>query len=139
MKRSNLFDSIPSLFPSAESLLSAMHEVADKFPFFNVFQDKEKDCVLIEVAVAGFGKQDLEVLNDNGVLVINGRKATEGMPEGYQDLVAVYRNIALRNFTRRFIIGLDYEVGKVSLKDGILKIQINRIEPAKKSSITIED
>jgi molecular chaperone IbpA len=139
MKRSNLFDSIPNLFPSAESMLTAMHEVADKFPFFNIFHDKEKDSVLIEIAVAGFGKQDLEVLNDNGVLVINGRKATEGMPSGYQQLVAVYRNIALRNFTRKFIIGLDYEVGKVSLKDGILKILINRIVPSKKSSITIED
>lgn len=138
MKRSNLFDTLPSLFLNADSLFSAANEMANKFPFFNIYQDKEKDSYFIEVAVAGFGKQDLEVTNDNGILVINGRRVTDGLPDAYQNLVSVYRNIALRNFTRKFVIGLDYEVGKVTLKNGILTVEINRVAPVKKSQIEID-
>ena len=139
MKRSNLFYTLPSLFLNAESMLSAANDMTNKFPFFNIYQDKEKDSYLIEVAVAGFSKQDLEVTNDNGILVINGKRMTDSLPDAYQNLVSLYRNIALRNFSRKFMIGLDYEVGKVALKNGILSVEVNRVAPVKKSQIDIED
>lgn len=139
MKKHNLFDTLPNLFPTAETIFTAASEMANKFPYFNIYHDKDKDNYLIELAVAGFSKQDLEVANDNGILVINGKKLEDSMPQEYAEWLALYRNIALRNFTRKFVIGLDYEVSKVQLKDGILKISINRIAQTKKSKLNIED
>ena len=128
---STLFSKLPML-----GLDDFISKTAEKFPFYNSYHDKEHDTYVIELAVAGFDKQDVTVSCDNGIITVNGNKT---MPDYLENMVAMYRGIALRSFTREFMIGKLYEVTKVQLKNGILTIHVEKTEPVKANTIPIED
>lgn len=77
----------------------------------------------IEVAVAGFSDDDLDITLENGVLTIAGNKEEEEARD------FVHKGIAMRNFTRTFRLATHIEVEGADLKNGLLVVTLKRHIP----------
>ena len=77
----------------------------------------------IEVAVAGFGKDEIEITSQQNVLLIRGQKSDEN-GSNY-----VHRGIANRSFERRFALADHIQVRGADLRDGMLAIELVREIP----------
>jgi molecular chaperone IbpA len=84
------------------------------------------DSYLIELAVAGFSKEEVDVHVSGNQLDISGVKNDE------DDASFIHKGIASRNFRKFFALGEYMEVTGASLKDGLLQITIDRIVPEEK-------
>lgn len=103
------------------------------YPPYNVIKhtDDEYDLVL---AVAGFHKEDLSVVVDDGYLIISG-ELSNLIDE---DSEYLYKGIANRKFTRKFALGEHMEVANTTLENGLLGIKIERNIPEDKKPKQIE-
>jgi molecular chaperone IbpA len=79
----------------------------------------------IEVAVAGFGKEEITVEVDQDQLIVRGVQG-EIVSEGKEYL---HRGLASRNFEQTWTLAEYMEVKDAEVKDGMLIIQIDRIMP----------
>ena len=89
----------------------------------------------IEVALAGFNKKDIDVSVENGVLTIESKTEENGKDEEGN---TIYTGISKRYFKRSFTIADDVEVKGAELKDGLLKVSMEKIVPESKKLKTIE-
>ena len=76
----------------------------------------------VEVALAGFKREDLKVYTQEGKLIIEGSKTKDKVDY-------VHKGLAQRNFTRQWALPDDLVVKKVDFEDGLLLIDIERIIP----------
>jgi len=84
----------------------------------------------IEMALAGFSKDDIEIEVTEGLLTVRSIKEND---ENDSD---IYRGISYRKFNRKFTLADDIVVNDASLENGMLKIDLERIVPdAKKPRI----
>jgi molecular chaperone IbpA len=90
----------------------------------------EDNKIEVEIAVAGFKQEELNVSTNRGELIVNGKKNIETSDEkeskSYEYL---HRGLAYRNFELKFIIGDMIKVNDVVLEDGILNIKMEKIIP----------
>jgi len=105
---------------------------ATNYPPYNVIKVDE-DNFVVELAVAGFSKTDIDVSTADGKLTVKGELSTED-----NDSKFIHRGIAARKFTREWALGEYMEVKAAELKDGMLKIDIVRILPEEKKPKTIK-
>ncbi len=107
--------------------LAEMSEGMPKIPTYPPYNIKKLDenKYVIEMAVAGFGKQDLELELQDGTLTIKGNISTE-------DADYIYKGIAERAFTRQFTLADTVEVKNADLINGMLKIWLERFIPEEK-------
>jgi molecular chaperone IbpA len=105
---------------------------ATNYPPYNVIKVDE-DNFVVELAVAGFSKTDIDVSTADGKLTVKGELTTED-----KDSKFIHRGIAARKFTREWALGEYMEVKAAELKDGMLKIDIVRILPEEKKPKTIK-
>ena len=80
------------------------------------------------MALAGFGKEDLEIETVNGTLVVRSIKESDDS----EYVGNIYRGIAYRKFERKFTIHDDIVVSNASLENGMLTIKLERIIPEDK-------
>ena len=73
----------------------------------------------IKIAIAGFGKDELEVILDNDFLSVRGKKK---IYEENKEIL--HKGIATRSFEKRFTLGPTIEIVDAILKDGILSIKL---------------
>lgn len=90
--------------------------------------DRGPEVLRITLAVAGFGRDELNVLIEDGELMICGTKRDEG-PKDY-----LHRGIAARQFKRTFALASGVEVRKAELHEGLLAIELER--PHKERRVT---
>jgi len=107
--------------------LAEMSEAMPKIPTYPPYNIKKLDenKYVIEMAVAGFGKQDLELELQDGTLTIKGNVSSE-------DADYIYKGIAERAFTRQFTLADTVEVKNADLINGMLKIWLERFIPEEK-------
>jgi molecular chaperone IbpA len=105
---------------------------ATNYPPYNVIKVDE-DNFVVELAVAGFAKTDIDVSTADGKLTVKGELNTEDNDSNF-----IHRGIAARKFTREWALGEYMEVKAAELKDGMLKIDIVRILPEEKKPKTIK-
>ncbi len=91
---------------------------ATNYPPYNVIKVDE-DNFVVELAVAGFAKTDIDVSTADGKLTVKGELNTED-----NDSKFIHRGIAARKFTREWALGEYMEVKAAELKDGMLKTRI---------------
>lgn len=96
---------------------------AEGYPPYNIEQTGE-DGLRITLAVAGFTMNDLDIELENNQLTIRGKQA-----EDEEGKVYLHRGIAARQFQRSFILADGVEVKSASLRDGLLHIDMKRVEP----------
>ena len=99
------------------------------FPHYNI--RKEGDNYVIEMALAGFGKDDIEVEISEQTLSVRSDKKDE-------DADNLYRGISYRKFDRRFTLADDIVVNGAKLENGMLTIELERIVPEEKKPRLIE-
>jgi len=95
------------------------------FPPYNIRKEGDYNYT-IEMALAGFGKKDIEVEMTDGTLSIRSVK------ENVDDDSNLYRGIAYRNFERKFTIADDVMVNDAKLENGMLNIALERVIPDEK-------
>lgn len=93
------------------------------YPPYNVVKHSD-DSFEIEVAVAGFTKEDITVEVDQDQLKIKGQRQKDEDTSKY-----VYRGLAARDFERVFTLADHMEVGEAELTNGILSVKLTRIVP----------
>lgn len=116
--------------------------ISTGYPPYNVARISKEDAddvYEITLAVAGFTQEDIEITVENNQLKISGKSAllAEEVDSGVEYL---HKGIAERNFIRTFKLAEHVEVVDASLKDGILKVLLNRNIPetAKSKRIAIK-
>ena len=80
----------------------------------------------IELAVAGFKPDEIDITAQQNVLIVTGRKSEESEQKGSD---YIYRGIANRSFERRFALADHIQVRGADLKDGLLAIELVREIP----------
>ncbi|HWH21882.1 MAG TPA: Hsp20 family protein [Allosphingosinicella sp.] len=101
------------------------------YPPFDLEQDGE-DRYRITMAVAGFRQDEIDIMAQQNLLVVSGRK--NGGDEGRY----IHRGIATRSFERRFALGDYVKVENAELRDGLLRIELVREIPEEMKPRKIE-
>lgn len=95
------------------------------YPPYNIIKTGDNTYV-IEMAVAGFGRQDIELILENGVLSIKGELKTDEKND------YLFKGIADRAFTRKFTLADTIEIKNADLLNGMLRIWLERFIPESK-------
>lgn len=121
-------------FTLIDSAASTQRDV--KFPRYNIISPSENSYV-IEVALAGFKKDDISITlqNKNALpeLVIAGKAGLEHSPETY-----LRKMISSRDFTLEFTLEKNLKVGDVTFEDGLLSIRLNLEVPEEEKPVVID-
>lgn len=139
MKNVPYFD--PFTFPNQlskssigfDDVLKKLADVADglpkvpTYPPYNIRKTGETTYV-IEIAVAGFGSQDIELELQDGVLTVKG----EINASDYANDQYLFKGIAERPFTRRFSLADSVVIKNADLINGMLKVWLERFIPEEK-------
>ncbi len=125
MRQSVGFDRFNDLF---ESMMRDTSESFDSYPPYNIEKLGEDDY-RITMAVAGFGMNDLNILLEDGVLKVTGRREEK---DGDADRTFLHRGIATRAFERTFRLADYIKVTNADLRDGLLTVDLQREIPEEK-------
>ena len=121
-------------FVGADRVMKRLADIADqssqmmpiKYPPYNI-KKVDEDRYVIEMAVAGFGKSEIDIELQEGLLSIRGKiDATDNTEY-------LYKGIAERGFKREFTLADNVEVKSSTLVNGMLKIWLENMTPAPKS------
>ena len=104
------------------------------FPPYNIVKTGE-NTYDVELALAGFNKKDIEVEYKENMLTVKSKKQEETKDE---DGNVIHRGISKRMFSKSFTIANDVEVKGAELKDGLLKVSMERIIPEHKKAKLID-
>ena len=103
------------------------------YPPHNILKHNDNKFVL-EIAVAGFSQEELEVLLDKNTLVVTGeKKRSEDLSVSY-----LHKGIGNRSFKKSFVLERYLIVDDVNLSDGILKIVLERVVPEEEQPRILE-
>lgn len=91
----------------------------------------------VEVALAGFSKDDVSVEFAEGVLTIKSKDKTESNKKD-EDGNIIHKGISKRYFSKSFTVSDDVEIKGAELKDGLLTVSMERIVPESKKARVIE-
>jgi molecular chaperone IbpA len=106
------------------------------FPPYNIVKTGE-NTYDVELALAGFNKKDIEVEYKENMLTVKSKKQDK-QEETDEDGNIIHRGISKRMFSKSFTIANDVEVKGAELKDGLLKVSMERIIPEHKKAKSIE-
>ena len=124
----NLFDDFDRIYKYNSSSIN-------HYPPYNIRKVNDTDYV-IELAVAGFGKKDIEVKSQENTLTIKSKDKKEEVSD--KDESILHRGISQRSFKRSFTVAEDVVVKGADLKDGLLSVKLERIIPDEKKPKIID-
>ena len=110
--------------------------VAVKYPPYNIVKTGNYTYD-IQLALAGYGKKDIDVSFEDGVLTVKSIK-DESEKEVEENDGILHKGIAKRMFQKSFTIADDVEIKGAELKDGLLRVSMERIIPENKKARTIK-
>ena len=124
---------LPALLDRISKNSIGMHDYLDRvfdfqetqsnYPPYNLIQLNNHESKL-EIALAGFKKDELKVFTEFGKLYVEGKKEeSENVGE------FVHKGLAQRSFERVWTVTDDTKVGSVKFEDGLLTVQLNKIVP----------
>ena len=90
------------------------------YPPYNLTEDKVNNSYRIDMAVAGFSKDDIEIFEEEGKLTIKGEIKNDG--DTKNSTVLHYGGLAQRGFTRNFNIAPNIKITEVMLENGVLSL-----------------
>ena len=113
-------------FDDVEKLLSMDVQKATTFPPHKIIKLDESRYV-VELAVAGFSKEEIEISVEEATLTVKGEKQDKDTGVQY-----LHKGIGTRSFTKTLTIADTVEVKGAEFKDGILRIGLENIIPEHK-------
>ena len=99
------------------------NDVVSNYPPYNIVQVNNVESRL-EIALAGFKKDEVKVYTEFGKLYVEGKKEESDTHGEF-----VHKGLAQRSFTRQWTLADDTEVRQVSFNDGLLVVQLGKIVP----------
>ena len=123
----NLISSLtPSLFRQMvvgfdDFFDSIDYNYRETYPPYNI-RRKADDRYILEIAVAGFRRKDLDVSLDNNTLVVEGMRDTT-------ENEYIHKGMSTRNFKRTWSLARYMEVDRADFEDGVLKLELKRNLP----------
>ena len=117
------------MFDQFESMLGNGGLVHTNYPPYNI-RKAGKDKYAIELAVAGFNKNDVEIEYEDKLLTVKTKKVDKTIQKDGDEIL--HRGISQRSFSRSFTIADDVKVSGAELKDGLLTINCEKIVPEQK-------
>ena len=117
------------MFDQFESMLGNGGMIQSNYPPYNI-RKTGKDKYAIEVAVAGFTKNDVEVEFEDKLLTVRTKKVNKTVEKDGDEII--HKGISQRSFSRSFTIADDVKVSEAELKDGLLTINCEKIVPEHK-------
>ena len=127
----SIFDHFGSMFDD-----DFINDIQPSYPPYNIVKSG-KNTYDIEVALAGFNKKDIDVVVEDGMLTIESVKSKSEKEVEDNDGV-LHRGISKRMFKRSFTIANDVKVKGAELKDGLLKVSMEKIVPEEMKLKTIQ-
>jgi molecular chaperone IbpA len=97
------------------------------YPPYNIIK-KSEDNYEIEVAVAGFTLDEIDVEVNQNQLIIRGQNLTS-TSVARDEVEYLHRGLAYRDFEKVLTLAEHMQVGDASIKDGVLRVEITRIVP----------
>ena len=121
------------VFDHFESMFDYDTVNVSNYPPYNIVKtgDNKYD---VEVALAGFNKKDINVSVENGMLTIESKEDKSKDKDGE----VIHKGISKRYFKKSFTISDDVEVKGAELKDGMLRVSMEKIIPEAKKLRTID-
>jgi molecular chaperone IbpA len=120
-----------SLFDHFNNTLEYTVKQQTSYPPYNINKIDDLNYQ-VEMALAGFGKDDIEIKYSDNQLTI---KSVEGDDKDEKDVI--HRGISKRKFSRSFTLAEDIKVNGAELKDGMLLVELEKIVPEEKRPRTI--
>lgn len=108
-------------------------KMAQNYPPYNV-RKLDENKYSLELAVAGFGIQDLEIEMLDGTLTIKGKLESEASEEGSVFPTYLWKGISAKPFTRQFTLADNVEIRGAEMLNGILKIWLESVATQKPST-----
>ena len=131
----DLFD---KFFVGSDRVLKQFNDLAEttktltNYPPYNIKKVDDNKYV-IELAVAGFGRQDIDITLEDNKLVVKGKYETlDDLAKDGENQTYLFKGISDRAFTRQFTIADTIEVKNADLINGMLKIWLEAIIPEHK-------
>ena len=120
-----LFDKITKNSIGMDDYLNQFWDstTTSNYPPYNLIQLNNHESKL-EIALAGFKKDELQVYTEFGKLYVKGRKE-----ESEEDGTFVHKGLAQRSFERVWTVTDDTKVGSVKFEDGLLSVELKKIVP----------
>lgn len=100
------------------------NQINNNYPPYNVVK-KDENNYEIEVAVTGFLPEEITVEIDQNQLIVKGERKREEDA----DVQYLHRGLATRDFTRMWTLAEHMEVGTGTIKNGVLRIALERVIP----------
>ena len=113
-------------FKDIEEVTKNVTKNVPSYPPYNIKQ-VSKNKYVIELAVAGFAKSDIEVTLEGNKLVIKGSAKEDELKEEENFL---FKGIANRNFTRSFTLADKIEIGQAEMVNGMLQVWLENLVQA---------
>ena len=141
----SLFDNFNQLTPYAvgfDRVFDQLNRYVDNnatstgFPPYNIRKEGDYNYV-IEMALAGFGKEDIEVEVANSALSVRSTKKPLNEDVASNE-DTVYRGISYRKFDRKFTLAEDVVVNNAKLENGMLILELERVVPEAKKPRLVE-
>lgn len=108
-------------FPGLIGFDNFFHNVQNPYPPYNLLKTEDGYC--LQLAVAGFNKEEVSVSVREDTLLIRGEKREK------RDVEYLHKGIGSRSFRREFTVARDVEVSESTLVDGILHVHLKKVEP----------
>jgi molecular chaperone IbpA len=109
-------------FEKMQSLHDDLTKNIPNYPPFNV--RKNGNTYTIEIAVAGFAQNEIDITIDGGKLIVKGNVESKEADDNI-----LFKGISNRAFTRAWAIGDQYEVKDAEIFNGMLKIALDKLVP----------
>jgi len=138
-------DKFNKFFVGADKFADRLTETANylanssmaTYPPFNL-KKTDDNVYVIEMAVAGFGKQDLEMTLEDNKLIVKGSTTVDTLVEDGINQSFLHKGISDRPFTRSFTLADNVVVNNAALVNGLLKIWLEHIIPEDKKPKKID-
>ena len=106
---------------------------SDGYPPYNIERiartEEMAETLRITLAVAGFTREQLEILVEDGQLVIRGRQVDD------KQRAYLHRGIAARQFQRVFLLADGMQVAGADLVNGLLSVDLHRPDPQRRGRV----
>ena len=100
-----------------------LHETTTNYPPYNLIQVNNVESHL-ELALAGFKKEEVHVYTEYGKLFVEGQKV-----DAETERTFIHKGLAQRSFKRAWTLSDDTEVREVTFEDGLLRIVLGKVVP----------
>ena len=110
------------------------YKAKSSYPFYNIKKESENKYI-IEIALAGFAKEDIDIHQTDEILTI---EASEHIKENEEKEEYISKGISKRWFRKQFQLADTVEVKKVKLENGMLSINLENNRPSKEKTFDID-